>query len=214
MFSKFNQFFPAVVALMGTTSLASAAINYSLHTTQATFQATAPGQVVSVPVFLTESYDSGDTPYLSSEGILGAGVLITQAPAMGDAPQVFLSTDITSAPAFDGVSVATPGATSAALYESVDFFSPPVQMSPATPSPIDLYLGTFDFTAGATAGAFDYQITTRTPSSQDFVTGTTGTVLDPLIVPGSFQINVQLPEPAIALLAFLPFALRRRSPNR
>ncbi|HZZ44785.1 MAG TPA: hypothetical protein VFE58_17745 [Tepidisphaeraceae bacterium] len=192
----------AIIAFLATAPLAPAAIIYSFQTDQSTYNA-APGDMVSVNVYLRESFAAGDSPLLASEGILGAGFIAAEQSVTSNPPQVLASTDITPGTGFDGVSIAT-ASPDASLFESVDFFSPPVKPLSTSNDPYDIFIGRLQFTAGATPGKDGYILTTRSPTSQDFVTGTTGTVLDPLIQPATFQIAVVAPEPAIAWIALLP----------
>jgi hypothetical protein len=203
----------AALAVLVLPAIASATPTYSFSTDQSTYTA-APGQVVPVQVYLNETLGDGDASLLNAYGLLGAGVMAQEQSVTSDAPAVLDATDIMPGTGFDGGSVPTPSP-NASLYEYPDFSSPAVTGT-LSGNVANVYLGTFDFTAGQTPGTDMYLLTTRAPDSQDFVANDPSfTVLDPEIQSMPFAIQVvAAPEPAgIALLA-LPLIWSSRRAGR
>ena len=167
----------------------------------------APNETVLVSVYLQETLGAGDTSLLSTEGLFGAGVRVT----FGGPVAIASESDVIANPEFDQappVVDLVPG-DSAGLLESVDFANPAgaVFGTAFGTDSFRILLGQFRFTAGASPGETTITAIDFLPgTSADTITGTTFTVLDDLIQPGSARIQVRglvaVPEPAsLAMLA-------------
>jgi hypothetical protein len=185
----------------------------------------APGGTVNVDVHLREIIGVGERSVLATDGLIGAGVRVFfDDPIPGSPAGVLSLTDISGNAQFDLLPPLTdlgPPALSAGLLQFVDIVSPPVLAS-GGPTTFEILLGTFTFTAGATAGEVTAIRAVDFGLSDDTVTGALVT-LDALIATGNTTITVQgasaaVPEPnSVVLVGAGVFALlaqrvrRRRS---
>jgi hypothetical protein len=186
----------------------------------------SPGGTVDIQVYLRETIAAGGTSLLATEGLIGAAVRIRfdVPPVPSEPAQVLSVSDIMPSAVFDdafGPIREVVAGESAGFSAIVDVTSPPAFPTEVAPDTFDLFLGSFRFTGGTTAGAVTNIRATDFSGLDETVTGTTGTVLDAFLGEADATIRVEasgVPEPSSWIascmgttIGFFYIRLRRRS---